>query len=69
MNVTIYHNPLCGTSRKTLEIIRENGFEPTVVEYLKAPPTRAELQSLYEEAGMSLAMAFARRNQSRKISD
>ena len=53
MNVTIYHNPLCGTSRKTLEIIRENGFEPTVVEYLKAPPTRAELKSLYEEAGIS----------------
>ena len=53
MNVTIYHNPLCGTSRKTLEIIRESGFEPTVVEYLKAPPTRAELKSLYEEAGIS----------------
>ena len=53
MNVTIYHNPLCGTSRKTLEIIRESGFEPTVVEYLKAPPTRAELKALYEEAGIS----------------
>ena len=53
MSVTIYHNPLCGTSRKTLEIIRENGFEPTVVEYLKAPPTRAELKSLYEKAGIS----------------
>jgi arsenate reductase (glutaredoxin) len=53
MNVTIYHNPLCGTSRKTLEIIRERGFEPTVVEYLKAPPTRAELKSLYEKAGIS----------------
>jgi arsenate reductase len=53
MNVTIYHNPLCGTSRKTLEIIRESGFEPTVVEYLKTPPARAELKSLYQKAGIS----------------
>ena len=53
MNVTIYHNPLCGTSRKTLEIIRESGFQPIVVEYLKAPPTRAELKSLYQKAGIS----------------
>jgi arsenate reductase len=53
MNVTIYHNPLCGTSRKTLEIIRETGFEPNVVEYLKAPPTREELRQMYERAGIS----------------
>ena len=53
MNVTIYHNPLCGTSRKTLEIIRETGFEPNVVEYLKAPPTREELRQMYERAGSS----------------
>jgi arsenate reductase (glutaredoxin) len=53
MNVTIYHNPLCGTSRKTLEIVRESGFEPTVVEYLKTPPDRAELKRLYERAGIS----------------
>ncbi len=53
MNVTIYHNPLCGTSRKTLEIIRETGSEPNVVEYLKAPPTRDELRQIYERAGIS----------------
>jgi len=53
MNVTIYHNPLCGTSRKTLEILRENGTEPKVVEYLKAPPSREELKRLYERAGIS----------------
>jgi arsenate reductase (glutaredoxin) len=53
MNVTIYHNPLCGTSRKTLEILRESGFEPTVVEYLKSPPSRAELKRLYDRAGIS----------------
>ena len=53
MNVTIYHNPVCGTSRKTLEILRESGVEPTVVEYLKAPPSRAELKTLYDRAGIS----------------
>lgn len=53
MNVTIYHNPLCGTSRKTLGILRESGAEPTVVEYLKAPPSRAELKRLYDRAGIS----------------
>ena len=53
MNVTIYHNPLCGTSRKTLEILRESGTEPKVVEYLKSPPSREELRRLYERAGIS----------------
>lgn len=53
MNVTIYHNPLCGTSRKTLEIIRESGIEPNIVEYLRTPPTRDELKRLYREAGIS----------------
>jgi arsenate reductase len=53
MNVTIYHNPLCGTSRKTLEIIREQGVEPNVVEYLKTPPSRNELKDLYTRAGIS----------------
>ena len=53
MNVTIYHNPLCGTSRKTLEILRESGTEPKVIEYLKAPPSRDELKRLYDRAGIS----------------
>lgn len=53
MNVTIYHNPLCGTSRKTLEILREGGTEPRVIEYLKAPPSRDELKRLYDRAGIS----------------
>lgn len=53
MNVTIYHNPLCGTSRKTLEILRENGTEPEIIEYLKTPPSREELKQLYELAGIS----------------
>ena len=53
VNVTIYHNPACGTSRKTLDILRENGDEPRVVEYLKTPPSRDELKRLYERAGIS----------------
>ena len=53
MTATIYHNPACGTSRKTLAILREEGIEPTVVEYLKTPPSRAELQRLYARAGIT----------------
>ncbi|WP_309660812.1 arsenate reductase (glutaredoxin) [Sphingomonas sp.] len=53
MKALIHHNPLCGTSRKTLEILRESGAAVTVNEYLKAPPDRAELQRLYDRAGMS----------------
>jgi arsenate reductase len=44
--VTIYHNPACGTSRNTLELLRQKGIEPTVVEYLKAGWTRAVLEDL-----------------------
>ena len=50
MKATIYHNPACGTSRKTLEILRNEGADITVIEYLKAPPSRAELKQLYERA-------------------
>ena len=53
MKATIYHNPLCGTSRKTLEILRAEGADVTVIEYLDHPPTRAELERLYARAGMT----------------
>ena len=53
MKATIYHNPNCGTSRKTLDILRESGAEVTVIEYLKAPPSREELKRLYAAAGIS----------------
>lgn len=53
MKATIYHNPMCGTSRKTLEILRDSGADVWVKEYLKEPPTREELKSLYERAGIS----------------
>ena len=52
MRATIYHNPACGTSRKTLEILRNEGADVTVVEYLKAPPSRQELKRLYDRAGI-----------------
>lgn len=50
--VTIYHNPACGTSRNTLELIRGAGVEPEVIEYLKFPPDRATLVDLLARAGM-----------------
>ncbi len=54
MKATIWHNPACGTSRKTLAILEETpGIDLTVVEYLKAPPTRETLVALYAEAGIA----------------
>jgi arsenate reductase len=54
MKATIWHNPKCGTSRKTLAILEETpGVELTVVEYLKHPPAREKLAQLYADAGMS----------------
>lgn len=55
MKATIWHNPNCGTSRKTLESLREAGADVTVIEYLKHPPSRDELRRLYERAGISPA--------------
>ena len=53
MKATIYHNPLCGTSRKTLEILHNEGADVTIIEYLKAPPSRDELKRLYDRAGIT----------------
>ncbi|HEY6662001.1 MAG TPA: arsenate reductase (glutaredoxin) [Sphingomicrobium sp.] len=53
MKATIYHNPMCGTSRKTLEILRDSGADVWIREYLKTPPTRDELARLYQRAGIS----------------
>ncbi len=52
MSVTIYHNPDCGTSRNTLAMIRASGDEPTIVEYLKTPLSRARLQMLATAMGL-----------------
>ncbi|AZO77055.1 MULTISPECIES: arsenate reductase (glutaredoxin) [unclassified Bosea (in: a-proteobacteria)] len=54
MDVVIYHNPACGTSRNTLGLIRNAGVEPHVIEYLKTPPTRALLQQLLVRAGLTV---------------
>ncbi|MBO4120502.1 arsenate reductase (glutaredoxin) [Cupriavidus gilardii] len=56
--VTIYHNPACGTSRNTLAMIRNAGIEPTVIEYLKTPPTRSELEGLIRQAGLRVREAI-----------
>jgi arsenate reductase (glutaredoxin) len=53
MKATIFHNPMCGTSRKTLEILKEEGADLTVREYLKDIPSREELKAIYARAGMS----------------
>jgi arsenate reductase len=53
MKATIYYNTNCGTSRKTLEILRDSGCDVSVREYLKNPPTRDELKRLYDKAGIS----------------
>ncbi|MEO7277103.1 MAG: arsenate reductase (glutaredoxin) [Sphingomicrobium sp.] len=53
MKATIYHNPRCGTSRKTLEILRESGFDVTIRDYLETPLDRDELLALYDKAMLS----------------
>ena len=53
MKATIHHNPMCGTSRKTLEILQDSGVDLTVTEYLKNPPSKDELKRLYARAEIS----------------
>jgi arsenate reductase len=53
MKATIFHNPMCGISRKTLDILRDSGCDVWVREYLKNPPTRDELKALYDRAGIT----------------
>jgi arsenate reductase len=54
MDVIIYHNPRCGTSRNTLGLIRNSGVEPHIIEYLKTPPTRALIRELAARMGVPL---------------
>lgn len=60
-SAVIYHNPRCSTSRKTLEKLRGSGVEPTVVEYLKTPPTRTELARMIADAGIEVRAAVRKR--------
>ena len=54
MKVTIYHNPKCSTSRNALQIIRDKGIEPTIIEYLKTPLNKAELKALIAKMGVGV---------------
>ena len=58
IDVTIYHNPDCGTSRNTLAMIQNAGIEPNVIEYLKNPPSREELIKMIADAGLSVREAI-----------
>jgi arsenate reductase (glutaredoxin) len=57
----IYHNPRCSTSRKTLDLLRDSGIEPTVIQYLKTPPSRAELVTMIKDAGIDVRAAVRKR--------
>ncbi|MBX4906230.1 MULTISPECIES: arsenate reductase (glutaredoxin) [Rhizobium] len=58
MNVTIYHNPACGTSRNTLAIIRNAGIEPDIIDYVRNPPSREELARMIADAGLTVRQAL-----------
>ncbi|GJL77220.1 MAG: arsenate reductase [Nitrospinaceae bacterium] len=53
MTVTIYHNPKCSKSRQTLELLNENSITPTIVEYLKTPPTAEQLKAILAQLGFT----------------
>lgn len=60
-DTVIYHNPRCSTSRKTLDLLRDSGLEPEVVEYLKNPPSRAELVKMIRDTGIDVRTAVRKR--------
>src|SRR5271163_4012463 len=60
-DTVIYHNPKCTTSRKTLELLRDNGIEPEVVQYLKTPPSRTGLVKMIRAAGIDVRAAVRKR--------
>lgn len=68
-SVTIYHNPRCGTSRKVLGLLQDRGIEPTVVEYLKTPPTKAQLKKLVAHSDLSVRDFLRTREQAYKDLD
>jgi len=65
MSFTIYHNPKCTKSRRTLALLQENGVEPQVIEYLKTPPTAAELKAIIAKLGIA-AQDLVRKGEDRK---
>jgi arsenate reductase len=69
MAVVIWHNPKCGTSRRTLEILAEQGVKPQVMEYLKTPPTKAELTALLSRMGARPEDIVRRRGNDELLAD
>lgn len=63
MDITIYHNPRCGTSRNTLALIRNTGVEPQVIDYLASPPQRAALAAMIAKAGLTVREAMRTKEQ------
>lgn len=61
MHATIWHNPACGTSRNTLALLRHAGIEPTVIEYLRDPPSREQLAAMIVAAGLGVRDALRRK--------
>jgi arsenate reductase (glutaredoxin) len=61
MKATIWHNPKCATSRRVLETIRKKGIEPQIIEYLKTPPSIAEIKAVLKEAGLKPRELLRRR--------
>jgi arsenate reductase len=60
-DTVIYHNPKCSTSRRTLDLLLDNGFEPTIIQYLKTPPSRDELVKIIRDAGVDVRTAVRKR--------
>jgi arsenate reductase len=60
-DTVIYHNPKCSTSRKTLDLLRDNDIDPTIVQYLKTPPSRDELVKMIRDAGIDVRTAVRKR--------
>jgi arsenate reductase (glutaredoxin) len=60
-DAVIFHNPKCSTSRNTLELLRDSGIEPKIVQYLKTPPTRDELVNMIRAAGIGVRDAVRKR--------
>lgn len=63
MDITIYHNPACGTSRNTLALICEQGFEPTIIEYLKTPPDHQQLAALIADMAIPVRSLIRTNNE------
>ena len=66
MRITIYHNPRCSKSRQTLELLRDQGIEPVIIEYLKTPPDQKTLKALLKKLGLSARQLMRRNEQAYK---